>query len=171
MILGGRRQHFHNSHLSEMSFALKFHYLLLVISLKWLQDNASLVSTVLLFQLFITFYYSEISKIHAVDASFIDIAQNLKHVLSCLMYATNKKPVSMSHTGRDGWIYSDRILDMLLGWSYSALIWASGLFCPAEVIKSTFESWELLLMPLSLMLSQENDIPEFFFPSPLDLCT
>ena len=91
-----------------------------------------------------------------------------KHVQSCLMCAAKKKGcLRVPH--RQTWAnlfgaFRNMMFSTDMGW------WT--VFCSADVIKSTFESWELLLMPLSLMLRQENYLPEFFFyPSFLDLCT
>lgn len=108
------------------------------------------MSNSLLFFLYIGHLY--------VDALCIGIVQNLKTRLE-LFDVCSKQKGCLCVPHRQTWA---NLFSAFRNMMFSTDMGLWTIFCSADVIKSTFESWELLLMPLSLMLSQENDLPEFF---------
>lgn len=76
-----------------------------------------------------------------------------KHIQTCLIYAAKKDCLHFTHGQR--WANLFSVFRNMMFCTDRGL-WT--IFCSAEVIKNTLETWELLLIP-SLMLSQENDLP------------
>lgn len=112
------------------------------------------------------FYRLTSYSIEYLSVVFMDWYSKSEHTSSFLVQAANRKAASVCSTGSAVQIDSGKTECVASRWCLGLIRAFWTVFLSAEVIKSTFESWELLLMPLSLMLSQENDLPFFFFSYP-----